>query len=130
MTTQARILVVDDEEDVLMIARRILEKWGYIVDTFNKPDRALGHFERNSQAYDLILCDVRMPILSGFEFAALVRRVNPTIKLLLMTAFEADSDTLKQFLSTVKIDDMLKKPYVITDICKIVDRHLTKLNGR
>jgi hypothetical protein len=47
-----------------------------------------------------------------------------------MTAFESDSVTLREALPTVKIDDLLRKPFVITEICKIVDRHLAKLNGR
>lgn len=130
MSDQKRILVVDDEKDVLLIIKRTLEKWGYIVDTFYRPDEALGHFQRNRRAYDLILCDIRMPGMSGFEFAALVRELNMDVKLLLMTAFEADSATLREALPRVKIDDLLRKPFVITEICKIVDRHLAKLNGR
>lgn len=130
MPSPKKILVVDDEQDVLLIIKRTLERWDYIVDTFHRPDEALGHFQKNREAYDLILCDIRMPGMSGFEFAILVRQLNMNVKLLLMTAFEADSASLREALSTVKIDDLLKKPFVITEICKIVDRHLAKLNGR
>jgi CheY-like chemotaxis protein len=130
MPDPKRILVIDDETDVLLIIKRTLEKWGYIVDTFYRPEEALGHFQKNKHAYDLILCDIRMPGMSGFEFATLVRQLNMNVKLLLMTAFEADSATLREALPTVKIDDLLKKPFVITEICKIVDRHLAKPSGR
>lgn len=130
MSNPKRILVVDDEKDVLLIIKRTLEKWGYIVDTFYRPEGALGHFQKNVHAYGLILCDIRMPGMSGFEFATLVRKLDLNVKLLLMTAFEADSVTLRESLPTVKIDDLLKKPFVIAEICKIVDRHLAKLNGR
>jgi CheY-like chemotaxis protein len=130
MSNPKRILVVDDEKDVLLIIKRTLEKWGYIVDTFYRPEEALGHFQKNVYAYGLILCDIRMPGMSGFEFATLVRQMDMNVKLLLMTAFEADSVTLGEALPTVKIDDLLKKPFVIAEICKIVDRHLAKLNGR
>ena len=130
MSSPKRILVVDDEKDVLLIIKRTLENWGYVVDTFFRPEEALGHFQKNVHTYDLILCDIRMPGVSGFEFATLVRQLNMNVKLLLMTAFETDSITLKEALSSVKIDDLLKKPFVITQICKIVDRHLANLNGR
>ncbi len=129
MSNPKRILVVDDERDVLLIIKRTLERWGYIVDTFYRPEDALGHFQKNTHSYDLILCDIRMPGVSGFEFATLVRKLNMNVKLLLMTAFEADSATLREALPTVRIDDLLKKPFVITEICKIVDRHLAKPNG-
>ena len=130
MSSPRKIMVVDDESDVLLIIKRTLEKWGYIVDTFHRPDEALGHFQKNRDSYDLILCDVRMPGMSGFEFATLVRQLDMNVKLLLMTAFETESATLREALSTTKIDDLLKKPFVITEICKIVDRHLARLNGR
>ena len=130
MSNPKRILVIDDEKDILLIIKRTLEKWGYVVDTFYRPEEALGHFQKNIHAYDLILCDIRMPGMSGFEFATLVRQLNMNVKLILMTAFEVDSTTLREALPTVKIDDLLKKPFVITEICKIVDRHLAKLNGR
>jgi CheY-like chemotaxis protein len=130
MSNSKRILVVDDEKDILLIIKRTLEKWAYIVDTFYRPEEALGHFQKNIQAYDLILCDIRMPGMSGFEFVTLVRQLNMNVKLILMTAFEVDSTTLREALPTVKIDDLLKKPFVITEICKIIDRHLAKLNGR
>ena len=130
MSNSKRILVVDDEKDILLIIKRTLEKWAYVVDTFYRPEEALGHFQKNIQAYDLILCDIRMPGMSGFEFVTLVRQLNMNVKLILMTAFEVDSTTLREALPTVKIDDLLKKPFVITEICKIVDRHLAKLNGR
>jgi CheY-like chemotaxis protein len=130
MSNSKRILVVDDEKDILLIIKRTLEKWAYIVDTFYRPEEALGHFQKNIQAYDLILCDIRMPGMSGFEFVTLVRQLNMNVKLILMTAFEVDSTTLREALPTVKIDDLLKKPFVITEICKIIDRHLAKQNGR
>jgi CheY-like chemotaxis protein len=130
MSNSKRILVVDDEKDILLIIKRTLEKWAYVVDTFYRPEEALGHFQKNIQAYDLILCDIRMPGMSGFEFVTLVRQLNVNVKLILMTAFEVDSTTLREALPTVKIDDLLKKPFVITEICKIIDRHLAKLNGR
>jgi CheY-like chemotaxis protein len=130
MSNPKRILVVDDEKDILLIIKRTLEKWAYVVDTFYRPEEALGHFQKNIHAYDLILCDIRMPGMSGFEFATLVRQLNMNVKLILMTAFEVDSTTLREALPSVKIDDLLKKPFAITEICKIIDRHLAKLNGR
>jgi len=60
-----RILVVDDEPDLLDVVTRMLQSVGYQVDTVNNGEAALGQMAAND--YNLILCDVRMPGLSGLE---------------------------------------------------------------
>jgi DNA-binding NarL/FixJ family response regulator len=58
------------------------------------PRGALEHFKINQKDYSLVITDVRMPEMNGFEFARSVSRIKPEIKVLLMTAFDINDDTL------------------------------------
>ena len=53
-------MVIDDEIDILQVVRRVLEKWGFDVDTFSNPLYAYEVFKNNPRRYSLVLTDVRM----------------------------------------------------------------------
>jgi two-component system response regulator ChvI len=63
--SKKKVLVVDDEADVALSIKIVLEKYGFLVDTFTDPAEALESF--NPQLYDLLILDIKMPKLSGFE---------------------------------------------------------------
>jgi DNA-binding NtrC family response regulator len=86
IATQKRIMLVDDEEDILFVCSAALSK--FKVDSFSNPEQALEFFRHNSNDYDLVLTDVRMPNLSGFELAKGIRDIRPDITILFMSAFE------------------------------------------
>jgi CheY-like chemotaxis protein len=119
-----RIMVVDDEYDVLYIVRRHLEKWGFEVDTFSDPYHALQVFKQNQDRYSLVLTDIRMPEMSGIALAAMILKVKPDCKIVIMTAFEILADELKISLPTIKHDDILQKPFTQNQVCNAVKKHL------
>jgi len=102
------ILVVDDELDVVVIFRQALARHGYTVFGFTDPALALEHFKLNSNDYALVISDVRMPQMSGFELAANVKAIKPNAKIVLMSAFEVTD--LELPTSAVKANDFLRKP--------------------
>ena len=61
-----RILVVDDEVDITLVIKSGLEQNSFFVDSYNDPNLALKEFKSNY--YDLMLVDIRMPQMNGFEF--------------------------------------------------------------
>ena len=71
-----RILAVDDELDILTIIKMSLERYNHKVDTFSNPLKALSHFEKNP-AYDLVITDIRMPYMTGYELASRLRAIDP-----------------------------------------------------
>jgi DNA-binding NtrC family response regulator len=80
-----RILVIDDDEMTLKNMRRILEKLGYQVSTFNNPLRALERLERSP--YDVIISDFRMPYLDGLELLNRAKRLRPAVEVILITGY-------------------------------------------
>ena len=110
------ILVLDDGYDIVTMIKRSLE--GNVfrnISVFTDPTLALEDFRNNSHNYSLILSDIRMPGMNGFEFVTKVREINPAIKVLLMTAFEI-SDSNLDILPALKIDDFLQKPVSISEL--------------
>jgi DNA-binding NtrC family response regulator len=102
------ILVVDDELDIVVIFRQALSKQGYSVFGFTDPVLALEHFKMNAKDYRLVITDVRMPNMSGFELAASIKAIKPEAKIVLMSAFEIGD--LEFSMSPAKISDFIRKP--------------------
>jgi len=102
------ILVVDDEMDIVIIFRQALRKQGYNVFGFTDPALALEHFKHNAKDYRLVITDVRMPHMNGFELAANITAIKPDAKIVLMSAFEIGD--LEFSMSSAKISDFIRKP--------------------
>lgn len=80
-----QILVVDDEQAILMLCTRVLERAGYTVRTETDPRAAFSILRENPRAVDLILCDLTMPHLTGDKLAMLVHEVAPALPIILMS---------------------------------------------
>jgi two-component system cell cycle sensor histidine kinase/response regulator CckA len=119
-----RVMVVDDEFDIVMIIRRYLEKWGYTVDTFTNPQYAYQIFKANPERYSLVLADIRMPEMTGIRLANLMLEVKPDMKIVIMTAFEIAPDELHTQLPTITRRDILQKPFRLEQICNAVKKQL------
>jgi DNA-binding NtrC family response regulator len=112
----AKLLVVDDDSDIIQVLKLGLLKNGFLVNSFTNPEEALQNFKSNAEAYCLMLSDIRMPGLSGIQLARKVKEVNPGVKVVLMTAFEIrDSEFSKVFPST-QIDGFVQKPIGMNDL--------------
>jgi CheY-like chemotaxis protein len=86
--TSKSILALDDDFDIIVIIKSALQKQGFVVFAFTDPYLALEHFKINANDYGLVISDVRMPGMNGFEFVRRVKELRPDIKAILMTAFE------------------------------------------
>ena len=81
-----RIMVVDDEDDLILFYRMSLEYYGFEVETFNDPRRALSSFKPDY--YDLIILDIKMPHIDGFELYREIKEVDPNANACFLTASE------------------------------------------
>lgn len=108
-----QILVVDDERDLCEILRFNLISSGYVVDIALSADEAL---RKDLSRYDLILLDVMMPGMSGFEFAEHIKQ-NPStaeIPVIFLTALGTEVDVLHGF--ELGADDYIAKPFSIKEV--------------
>ena len=115
-----KILIVDDEPDIVSILKLGLMRQGFNPVTFTDPNLALEHFGLNHKNYDLVISDIRMPTMNGFEFIKKVKRLKPTVKVFFMTAFEINPDEWSNDLSSVKIDEFIEKPFALEKVGKLV----------
>ena len=78
------ILIVDDVTDVCLTLKVVLEGNGFKVDTFVDPTLALENFK--SSRYDLLILDIKMPVMNGFQLYAQMKKIDLNIKALFLTA--------------------------------------------
>jgi DNA-binding NtrC family response regulator len=117
-----KILVVDDEQDIVNLIRESLHLHRFKVSTFTEPSAALEHFISHSKDYDIVISDIRMPGMNGYEFVKHVKERNPKIKVILMTAFEIDNKEFHNVLSDIKVDAFLQKPFSIRQLNDLVGK--------
>jgi CheY-like chemotaxis protein len=86
MINSNRILIVDDEPDIISVFKIILEENGFRVDSFNDPLTALSNFRPGS--YDLVILDIKMPQMDGFELYQEMKKQDIKIKACFLTASE------------------------------------------
>lgn len=124
MAATGRIMAVDDEFDIIFVIRLYLEKWGFEVDTFTNPVYALEVFKANPEQYSLMLTDIRMPEMTGIRLAKLVQEIKPSVKVVIMTAYEVTPDELSEHLPSISYEDILRKPFRLLQICTAVKKQL------
>ena len=118
---ERKVMVLDDDSDLATLVKQILQKDGFNnVFSFTDSLLALEHFRINHKDYSLIISDIRMPVMNGFQFVSEARKINPKIKILLMTAFEINDKEFAQALPKPKIDGLIRKPATSKQILSIV----------
>jgi DNA-binding NtrC family response regulator len=106
----AKLLIVDDDSDIVQVLKIGLLKNGFMVNAFTNPEEALQSFKSNAESYCLVLSDVRMPSLSGIQLSRKVKQINPSIKVVLMTAFEVRDDEFSKVFPSTQVDGFVQKP--------------------
>jgi DNA-binding NtrC family response regulator len=119
----ARLIVVEDDPDLAQVFRLGLLMNRFLVDVFTNPEEALQNLQSNSKDYySLVLSDIRMPEMSGIQLARKVNDINPSIKVVLMTAYEIKDNKFSKVSPPIHIDGFIQKPTSITDLTnKILD---------
>jgi len=116
----ARILLVDDEEPIRGFLRRALEMDGHAVITAEDGGDGLERLHEEAGAFDLMLTDIRMPIMDGIALALAAKRDFPDLAILLMTGF-ADQRERAKGLETIVVD-VLTKPFTLAEMRSTVRR--------
>jgi DNA-binding NtrC family response regulator len=112
----AKLLIVDDDSDIVQVLKMGLLKNGFAVEAFTNPQEALQSFKSDAESYCLVLSDMRMPLLSGIQLSKKVKEVNPNVKVVLMTAFEINDNEFSKVFPSTQVDGFVQKPIGIKDL--------------
>jgi DNA-binding response OmpR family regulator len=120
-----RILVVDDEPDLTRVSTLALEYHGFKVDTFNDPQEALSKFKPGS--YDLIILDIKMPKMDGFELYQEIKKKDNNAKVCFLTASELYYEEFRnKEYRALDRNLFIRKPIDNEDLVKEINKMIKK----
>ena len=127
------ILIVDDEIDILTVIQQQLQDYGFDICCFTKPNLALEHYKASSNTHQLIISDLLMPNMNGFEFVRKAKEINSNVKVFLMTCFETDDLELSLLSSNSAptsstkpmIDEFIRRPFSIDKLIILIKKHVS-----
>jgi len=118
------ILILDDEFDIMSLLKQGIDKRGFRVFAFTDPYLALEHFQLNSESYGLVITDLRMPGMNGYEFTKKVKEIKPQVKVFFMTAFSINDIEFRRVLPFVKIDEFIEKPVSVKKLVILINKYI------
>jgi two-component system, OmpR family, response regulator ChvI len=120
-----KILIVDDDPDITKTFSLVLEDSGlYEVDTYNDPKVALQNFRPNF--YDLLLLDVRMPRMTGFELYDNMEKIDNKVKVCFISAYDVKDKALREQFPSLQVKCFLPKPIAVSKLIKTLETELLR----
>lgn len=113
---------MDDEHDISLSIENGLTNNGFEVDAYNDPKKALVDFKPN--VYDLLLIDLRMPEINGFELYHEIKKIQVNAKVCFLSANEMYYDQFRQIFPTTNVLCFIRKPLGLHDLISHVKREL------
>ena len=123
--TNRSILLVDDELDIVNLFTELLKSKNYDVFSFTNPLKALEDYKKNYDQYGVVISDIRMPEMNGFDLVKNIKKVDPNISIILMSA--NDNIDYSQ-LNNITINAFIQKPIQIKKLLSSVEKHLINTN--
>lgn len=122
----ARILVVEDEADLLYSIKKGLTRKDFEVDGYDDPLDALAKFKPNT--YDVLLIDIRMPKMNGFELYREIKKSGDNSQVFFITAFEVYYQEFRKVFPDLDVKYFIKKPITIAELVAKINQALN--NGQ
>jgi CheY-like chemotaxis protein len=120
-----RVLYVDDDEALVHLTTRVLERLGYRVSGFSHPHQAMAAFNANPHDFDVVVTDLSMPGMSGFELANQLHARRPDIPILMTSGYVRPED--REAAQQRGIRDFILKPNTVDDIGRCLDKTFREL---
>ncbi len=117
-----KILVVDDDPDIATSVKKGLKRKGFDVDMYTDPQKALEEFKAGT--YDLLLLDIRMPKINGFQMYREIIRKDNKARVCFLTAFEEYREEFSKAFPELDDGRFIKKPTNLTNLADRLAREL------
>jgi two-component system, OmpR family, response regulator ChvI len=121
---KTHILIVDDEADIRMVLTKGLQAEGFVVDSNGDPEDVQKNFKLGS--YDLVLLDINMPKMNGFQLFRAIRKVDPKVRVCFITAFEVYFDEFRRVFPKIRVSCFIRKPVTIKQLAEAVRTELNR----
>jgi DNA-binding NtrC family response regulator len=116
------ILAVDDDSDIVRLVEQALHRQGFKVSAFTDPVMALEDFKVNCKDCTMILSDIRMHAMNGYELIRKTKEIDKQVKVILMSAFEIQEKEFHNLLPDIKVDAFLQKPFSIEQLNDMIKK--------
>ena len=121
------IAIIDDEKDLLFVYKKALELQRLKVVTFDDSSVALNELKVRYKKYSMVLVDIRMPKVNGYQLINEIKRIDPSIKTILMSAYDvSDLEVHDNLNDGVKLDRIMHKPFSLIKLISTVKTLLEK----
>lgn len=116
------IIIVDDERDLLFVYKKALESKDFKVNAFDDSYEALNELKIHHEKYFLVISDVRMPKVDGFQLVNEAKMIDPRLKVILMSAYcISESDIMSNLNPGIRIDKFIPKPFSLNNLINIIE---------
>ncbi|HEY5631935.1 MAG TPA: response regulator [Nitrososphaeraceae archaeon] len=121
-----KVMIVDDEADVISVLGIVLEENGFEVDTFEDPIVALKSYRAG--VYDLLILDIKMPEMDGFELYDQIKKIDDNAKVCFLTASEMYyKNSRKEKYCSLDKDLFIQKPIANEDLVEEINKILSRV---
>src|SRR5215213_9757116 len=120
-----RVLLVDDEPDIILTLKIVLEENGFKVDSFTDPLSALQNFKEQDGMYDMVILDIRMPHMNGFELYRQIKKIDDKAKVCFLTAGEMYYEVYTDIFNSLDAKYFIRKPIDNEELVKRVNNMIS-----
>ncbi len=115
-----RVLIVDDEPDIISVLKEGLKLKGFEVDGFTDPRKALEQFKPNS--YDIVVSDIKMPHINGFQLCRKIKEKEARVRVYLLSAFDIYAKEAETIFPTLGSTVFIRKPIRYQELAAILSQ--------
>ena len=115
-------MLVDDEPDLLVLTKKFLETEGYNVHAFSSPEAAIGHVKDGCTTCTVVVSDIKMPGMSGFELVRRLKETLPATRVILMSSFVIQKEEFRKVMPSLNVDEFVSKPFTKADLIQAIEQ--------
>jgi len=121
--TDKKILIVEDDDIGYSLLKEIFFDFDFVIERAIDGSEAIHFFEETKDAFDLVLMDIRLPNINGFEATSVIKDINPSVPVIAVTAYVHSQSIYDS--QNCGCDDFISKPFEINHLISVVQKNLT-----